>query len=989
MTTATNDNDVGGLEQSKTQHRDVMGNLVKVIDNMSNEVTYTYDALNNMTSVTSPLLNGSDQDSTGTLPLDAHITTISYDDLGRKSSMSDPNKGHWSYTYNGLDQLVTQTNARGEVTCSVYDEAGRVVRRVDNYAGTIATFVGDDSSDSTNSCANSGDVYDFAEWFYDIAPNMGKGKLWKAFNSSVDTGTSVVGKETTLAYDDTYGLPTSATSIIDGQTYVSSTSYDQYNRAEIATYPSHDGSPLAVKTVYNTLGFPVELRKASNDDLYYALIDQDAYGNVTKEQYGNGVTTLRDFDPRSNRLNSIVSYKLLDLSGPSIQNLDLKFDVVGNLTTRTDHLQGLHETFGYDGLNRLTDMYLTMTDMSLATPVTHPVEHTSVTYDALGNILTKSGVGAYKYGGHQSCAGSTSVQAGPHAVTQISGGSIGLKNAEYCYDANGNMVAGDDRRIDYTYFDKPEFIQKGSFTTALEHDADRNRYSRIDDNDGVLTTYTYLGNYEKVEKVGGVIEERHYIGGFAMAVKTISGGQTDIKNRYLHKDHIGSIAVITDDQLGDIIERQSFDPWGKRRAVAVADLETRLGKILQEMSSFERTSFTLSSLSLASSYTNKGFTGHEQMDGVGLIHMGGRVYDAEIGRFLSADPFVQDRTDLQNLNRYTYVKNNPLSYTDPSGYFFKKLFKKFVKAIKSVVKASFDYFVRRPFELLNSVPYLSTVIGIAVSIGCPPCGAVYFKVLAAANAVYALANGASPFDVAVGFAVGYVSGGLGAGLGGALSNAGLKLAGQYIGAGIAGGIAAKAMGGKFADGFAGGLAGAAVRHAQGEFAAETADAKGKFDHGVSADDRQDNFDKALSLIGDKDDNVKFVDRYAIERSDGEIFFKDSLDGVKQVFANASEQGLKAGFLNGVTRPQQGSGLFGTNLFAKQEVFIYRTGVLPYTGTLAGQSGAFSFTGLERALNTIGHELAHARHGIDYNGSYSHPNATAFGLDQCRSAGYCQ
>ncbi|MBK7728318.1 MAG: RHS repeat-associated core domain-containing protein [Gammaproteobacteria bacterium] len=59
----------------------------------------------------------------------------------------------------------------------------------------------------------------------------------------------------------------------------------------------------------------------------------------------------------------------------------------------------------------------------------------------------------------------------------------------------------------------------------------------------------------------------------------------------------------------------------------------------------------------------------------GLIHMGGRVYDAEIGRFLSADPFVQDITNLQGLNRYS-CENNPLSYTDPSGFFLKKLFNK-------------------------------------------------------------------------------------------------------------------------------------------------------------------------------------------------------------------------------------------------------------------------------------------------------------------------
>jgi RHS repeat-associated protein len=71
----------------------------------------------------------------------------------------------------------------------------------------------------------------------------------------------------------------------------------------------------------------------------------------------------------------------------------------------------------------------------------------------------------------------------------------------------------------------------------------------------------------------------------------------------------------------------------------------------------------------------RGFTGHEHLDQVGLIHMGGRVYDPEIGRFLSPDPFVQFPASTQGFNRYAYVGNNPLSYTDPSGYFLKKLMK--------------------------------------------------------------------------------------------------------------------------------------------------------------------------------------------------------------------------------------------------------------------------------------------------------------------------
>jgi RHS repeat-associated protein len=58
-----------------------------------------------------------------------------------------------------------------------------------------------------------------------------------------------------------------------------------------------------------------------------------------------------------------------------------------------------------------------------------------------------------------------------------------------------------------------------------------------------------------------------------------------------------------------------------------------------------------------------GFTGHEEIDHLDLIHMNGRVCQPSLGRFLSADPFVQDPTNPQSLNRYSYVFNNPLTFT--------------------------------------------------------------------------------------------------------------------------------------------------------------------------------------------------------------------------------------------------------------------------------------------------------------------------------------
>ncbi|MCF6225960.1 MAG: hypothetical protein L3J22_06600 [Xanthomonadales bacterium] len=66
--------------------------------------------------------------------------------------------------------------------------------------------------------------------------------------------------------------------------------------------------------------------------------------------------------------------------------------------------------------------------------------------------------------------------------------------------------------------------------------------------------------------------------------------------------------------------------------------------------------------------TTRGFTQHEHLNGFNLIHMNGRAYDYNLGRFLSVDPIIQFPENSQSLNPYSYIMNNPMSGTDPSGY---------------------------------------------------------------------------------------------------------------------------------------------------------------------------------------------------------------------------------------------------------------------------------------------------------------------------------
>jgi len=115
------------------------------------------------------------------------------------------------------------------------------------------------------------------------------------------------------------------------------------------------------------------------------------------------------------------------------------------------------------------------------------------------------------------------------------------------------------------------------------------------------------------------------------------------------ESHLGSYIALTNSS-GKIFQRNCFDVWGNPIPV-YAPTDTLLETPLN---------FTL---------TNRGFTGHEHYTFFKIINMNGRLYDPVIARFFSPDKYVANSTFTQDFNRYTYARNNPLMYTDPSGEF--------------------------------------------------------------------------------------------------------------------------------------------------------------------------------------------------------------------------------------------------------------------------------------------------------------------------------
>ena len=260
------------------------------------------------------------------------------------------------------------------------------------------------------------------------------------------------------------------------------------------------------------------------------------------------------------------------------------------------------------------------------------VTNLDVTLDAIGNVTWKSDVGSYSY----------------HATKRRAVVAAGSNS--YGYDANGNMTTRNGSTIAYASYNLPTSIAAGANSSTLSYGAWRNRIKQVAVTSGSIETTVYVaGLVEKVTK-GSTVEYRHQIqatpGTVAVYVRKSSASNIMY---YLHRDHLGSPEMITNSS-GTSLVKLSFSAYGERRDV---DWDGPVSS---------------THLATAANTTRHGFTDHEHLDSVGLIHMGGRVYDPVVGRFLSRDPYIDGLGSSQGANGYAYVWNNPLTRWDPTGY---------------------------------------------------------------------------------------------------------------------------------------------------------------------------------------------------------------------------------------------------------------------------------------------------------------------------------
>jgi RHS repeat-associated protein len=525
--------------------------------------------------------------------------------LGEVISTTD-NQGNESVSYeyyaNGL--LKSSTPSTGVAVTMNYDTQGNRIEMVDPDAGTITSkyngfgdliWQEDNKGNRTTNIFDAHGRLDYIErnnastidYVYD-----GDSRL-----SSISDGIHTIGYE----YDE-YDRITKTTENIDSRDFVFEVVLDDYGRVEDEIYPSG----YTITNNYNSAGILTDIVDQNDVPIWKADV-VNALGQFEQVTKGNGVSTVYGYD---------AHHRPTSITAGSIVNFSYEFDPVkGNLNWRKDELHGPREDFDYDELNRL----------KWAKYDGQETNYLDIAYEANGNIKSKTDAASnYIYDATQ-----------PHAVSTLEGYK--------------NIPDQNPQNIIYNHFNKVSKITEGDYEMNFTYGVDEFRKKTELYNASVLTKTKYIfGDYEVELDAANNERKIHYIaGGDGLAAIYIeepgtAPGEGDLY--YAYADHLGSLVALQD-KNGNI-QRQSFDPWGRRRDVDDwgCDNPERINIV------------------------DIGYTGHEHLNEFGIINMTGRLYDPVLGRMFSPDIHIQDPSNSQSFNMYTYCLNNPLKYTDPTGY---------------------------------------------------------------------------------------------------------------------------------------------------------------------------------------------------------------------------------------------------------------------------------------------------------------------------------
>jgi RHS repeat-associated protein len=522
---------------------------------------------------------------------DNAMTTMLYDEYGHQTSLSDPDAGTTTYDYNAFGELIEQTDAKSNKFTMTYDKLGRLLMKTGTKAGMPNTVT--TNTYNPFNAPNAKGLLNLTTY--------SNGTLSTSFSYLYDNYSRIIQKTEHADQDFNYFY-----------------TYDSKGNLQNYQFPSG----FTISHTYEN-GYMKRVSNNGDGSSIFAPQDYTAKGQLRWWDNGAGdiIHNFNEYDQYGFPTNVLCG---LSMGAWTIQNLETHFNIqTGNLEYRKDKnfmVNGsyLTENFTYDDVhkNRLASWQVSGQTSPFA-----------ATYaDNNGNILSKSDV---------TSAGNDYIYASannkPHAVSSITNPLL--------------TPAETQQDITYNRFNKVEEIKHTNQGLRLNifYGPDEQRIKSEFYTNNVLnkTKYFIGGDYEVEKLPNGSERHIHYLPGGGIYVSNELGtGQM----YYVQSDYQGNWSSVAD-ATGNVLERYSFDPWGRRR---------------------NHTDWSFNNVSSTFLF-DRGYTGHEMLDAFGLINMNGRVYDPVMARFLSPDNYVQSLKNSQGFNRYSYCLNNPLIYSDPDG----------------------------------------------------------------------------------------------------------------------------------------------------------------------------------------------------------------------------------------------------------------------------------------------------------------------------------
>ncbi|MET7458416.1 FG-GAP-like repeat-containing protein, partial [Streptomyces sp. NPDC005574] len=524
-----------------------------------------------------------------------NVTSMTYDVLGRRTALVDPDKGKTTTSYFGDGLIDTETHLHtdgtpGNTTAFDYDDLGRKTRSTTEDGAS--TFV------------------------WDTAPG-GIGQLASATSPDAIT---------TSYHFDNLGRPvrTDLSDDTNHTTYTTSTTYNTHGQPATLAYPDAAGHRFTLGYGYNPAGYPdtvsdITAGQTAAKDLW-KVTDRKANMALGTAVMGAGtaaITLTDSYEAASGRLHNTTAVNATDAgtAGRTLLDLTYGYDDTGLVTTRkeADDYTQRSETYGYDGLDRLKTWDLT-------TPASTTPATTTYGYDTLGNLTNADrtdSLGTVTSTRTYGQANGTQ----PHTLTGITNT---CPNSRTCpgsdhpvYDDRGRQMAGHDRAtVTYTAFDLPKtIVMKNGAKTTYRYDAFG---VRVQETGPTGTTFIVPGLYEKRTTPSGAVTHVYYLKGTDGIIGQAVYDGTTTTIQYHLTDHLGSITATTKTSTTGAATRDQslfYDPYGK--PITSPGLPTT-----------------------PTSDTTHGYTGHEMNTDLGTINMNGRLYDPTENRFLTPDPLI-------------------------------------------------------------------------------------------------------------------------------------------------------------------------------------------------------------------------------------------------------------------------------------------------------------------------------------------------------------